>query len=283
MEGQKVISKSEHKINGSAELPITLDITRDEKVKDAPVVIFCHGFKGFKDWGCWNLVANEFANAGYCFVKINFSHNGVKANDLSDITDSEAFGNNTFSKEMDDLGLVLDWLEEKEDLQVDFNNLNLIGHSRGGPIALLKTIEDSRVKKVITWAGVFEMKKYTELAPEKEWKEKGFVAVKNGRTNQEYPIQYGFYEDYQKNKKRLDLQGNIAKLDKPYLILHGTDDNVVPIEHAKNARDFVTHSIYIEIENGDHTFGAAHPWDGQDLPEALGMVTEESMEFIEMM
>jgi acetyl esterase/lipase len=94
----------------------------------------------------------------------------------------------------------LDWLEEKEDLQVDFNNLNLIGHSRGGPIALLKTIEDSRVKKVITWAGVFEMKKYTELAPEKEWKEKGFVAVKNGRTNQEYPFNMDFTRIIKKTK-----------------------------------------------------------------------------------
>ncbi|RZV60365.1 MAG: alpha/beta hydrolase, partial [Flavobacteriaceae bacterium] len=41
-----------------------------------PLVIFCHGYKGFKDWGAWDLVANAFMEAGCFFVKFNFSHNG---------------------------------------------------------------------------------------------------------------------------------------------------------------------------------------------------------------
>ncbi len=29
--------------------------------KKKPVIIFVHGFKGFKDWGTFNLLADEFA------------------------------------------------------------------------------------------------------------------------------------------------------------------------------------------------------------------------------
>ena len=42
-----------------------------------PLVIFVHGYKGFKDWGAWSLVAKSFAEAGFYFVKFNFSHNGT--------------------------------------------------------------------------------------------------------------------------------------------------------------------------------------------------------------
>mgnify|MGYP002020764100 CR=1 FL=1 len=32
------------------------------------------------------------------------------------------------------------------------NSINLLGHSRGGGISLLKTAEDSRISKVVSWA-----------------------------------------------------------------------------------------------------------------------------------
>ena len=41
------------------------------------IVIFIHGFMGFKDWGAWHLMAKVFAKAGFFFVKFNFSHNGL--------------------------------------------------------------------------------------------------------------------------------------------------------------------------------------------------------------
>ena len=28
----------------------------------APIVFFCHGFKGFKDWGPWPWLCGEIAN-----------------------------------------------------------------------------------------------------------------------------------------------------------------------------------------------------------------------------
>ncbi|TNF49192.1 MAG: alpha/beta hydrolase, partial [Bacteroidetes bacterium] len=41
------------------------------------LVVFAHGFMGFKDWGCWDLVQDYFVENGLSFLKYNVSHNGV--------------------------------------------------------------------------------------------------------------------------------------------------------------------------------------------------------------
>ena len=30
-----------------------------------PLIIFVHGYKGYKDWCAWNLMAEKFAEAGF--------------------------------------------------------------------------------------------------------------------------------------------------------------------------------------------------------------------------
>ena len=67
------------------------------------MVIFAHGFKGFKDWGAHNLVASHFAENGFRFLKFNFSHNGTTIDRPTEFTDLIGFSDNTFSIEFDDL------------------------------------------------------------------------------------------------------------------------------------------------------------------------------------
>ena len=62
-------------------------------------VIFCHGYKGFKDWGCWNLMADYLANHHICVVKFNFSCNGGTLSNPIDFPDLKAFGENNYSTE----------------------------------------------------------------------------------------------------------------------------------------------------------------------------------------
>lgn len=60
------------------------------------------------------------------------------------------YGNNNFSIELDDLGLVIDYIESAAgQYEGNKNEIYLIGHSRGGGIAILKTYEDSRIKNGI--------------------------------------------------------------------------------------------------------------------------------------
>src|SRR5690606_3008749 len=71
-----------------------------ESAEKLPLVIFAHGYKGYKDWGAWHLMAEKFAEAGFFFVKFNFSHNGTTLENPETFDDLEAFGHNNFSKEM---------------------------------------------------------------------------------------------------------------------------------------------------------------------------------------
>ncbi|TNM51591.1 alpha/beta hydrolase, partial [Streptomyces sp. NP160] len=63
-----------------------------------PIVIFCHGYKGFKDWGSWDLVAKTFSNQNLFFVKFNFSHNGGTIDNPIDFPDLKAFSENNYTK-----------------------------------------------------------------------------------------------------------------------------------------------------------------------------------------
>ena len=127
----------------------------------APIILFMHGFNGFKDWGHFDLIAQKFAEAGFCFVKFNTSHNGTTPAEPEAFADAEAFGQNNYTKELYDLKVMIDLiLDDRADLfyGCDQTGVYLIGHSRGGGIVLLQAAEDTRIKAVTTWASVSECK-----------------------------------------------------------------------------------------------------------------------------
>ena len=134
-------------INSVRNKKITIDINFT-KSKNSPLVIFCHGFKGFKDWGPFNLISNEFALSGLNFLKFNFSHNGISLNDLYNFSDLEAFGNNNISIELEDLESVINWSHNNLSKKVDLNQIYLLGHSRGGGISILKAASNFSIKKL---------------------------------------------------------------------------------------------------------------------------------------
>lgn len=147
--------------SGSDNRPITADLSLDPAKGDhQPVIIYAHGFNGFKDWGNATLFAEQFATAGLAFLKFNFSHNGTTPEQLQDFADLEAFGHNNYTRQLEDLGKVLDGLQDGlHDLAdfIDTNHMGLIGHSMGGGISIIKTAEDARIKALCTWASIARM------------------------------------------------------------------------------------------------------------------------------
>ncbi|MCC6722110.1 MAG: prolyl oligopeptidase family serine peptidase [Bacteroidia bacterium] len=276
------ILKEQLKINGSLNKPITFDINFKENISNAPVIIFSHGFKGFKDWGTFNLLANEFSKRNFFFLKFNFSHNGTTPEMMDDLNDFETFGNNNFEKEMYDLDCILNWLCSTENLfksYFDKNEIYLIGHSRGGGISMLKAVEDNRVKKVSAWATINDFEKYMYLSDIENWEKTGVSFIENTRTGKQMPLYYQFYKNFVDNKKRFELQHQLMKLDKPILIIHGTADSTVDVSDAEWIYNNIAHSILIKIENADHTFDSKHPWDKNILPKSLKIAIEETIEF----
>ncbi|MCI5055958.1 MAG: alpha/beta hydrolase [Flavobacteriales bacterium] len=269
-------------LNNGTSRPISLDFFNPKTSDSKPIVIFCHGFKGFKDWGHFNYVAERFSSLGFGFVKFNFSHNGSKAPDFFDTPDLEAFGQNNFSRELDDLDLVIDWVEEHAtEFNWDLNRLFLMGHSRGGGVVLLKTSEDNRVKKCVTWASVQRFDRGMNDETLERWKSEGVMYVENSRTNVQMPLYYQLYEDFVKNKSRLDIQHNITGIEVPVLLIHGTADDVVPYQEAENLHRSIPKS-QIKLLNGQmHSFGASHPFDGT-ISRGVEMVLEASIEFFDV-
>ena len=264
-------------IEGKHLKPIVTDVFYKETKTPKKIIIFCHGYKGFKDWGAWNLMAEAFAKADFFFIKFNFSHNGGTAAQPIDFPDLEAFGNNNYTKELDDLESVIDWISTSADFksEVDISNLSIIGHSRGGGIVLLKANEDARVKKVISLAGVSDYKsRFPKKEKFQEWAEKGVYFVKNGRTHQEMPHFYQFYEDFQKNEPRLNIQKATKNLKIPFLVLHGNKDTSVLIEEAESLHKWNPKSSFKIIKNADHVFNVAHPWESQKMSKELEYVTK---------
>jgi pimeloyl-ACP methyl ester carboxylesterase len=270
-------------VEGKHNKPIVTDIFYKEENQPKKVVIFCHGYKGFKDWGAWNLMAASFANAGFFFIKFNFSHNGGTVEEPIDFPDLTAFGNNNYSKELDDLGSVIDWISTNSDFEkeVNLDDISIIGHSRGGGIVLLKTNEDSRIKNVITLAGVCDFEKRTATIGDLEqWKNEGVKYVQNGRTKQNMPHFYQFYEDFIQNKERLDVKKATENLTIPHLIIHGDNDSSVLINEAESLKKWNSNSEFEIIENANHVFNTSHPWIQENLSKELEKVVELCANFL---
>ncbi len=277
----KINEQEQLSIAGSNNKRITLDVTTPVSKLKTPVVIFCHGFKGFKDWGYFNWVAKQFAEQGLAFLKFNFSHNGIVENNLSDLSDLEAFAQNNYSYELADLGLVIDFVEQKADVyNFDQNEIYLIGHSRGGGIALLKASDDRRIKRLTLWASLSEFESFFRPETIAQWEKDGVVYAVNKRTGQNLPLNKQFYTDYLANKEKLDIRKAAKLLGTPLLIIHGDMDESVNISHAEDLYEIVQHSILIKVEGGDHTFGARHPFDeAADVTEMLNELIENTVEF----
>jgi dipeptidyl aminopeptidase/acylaminoacyl peptidase len=271
------------RISGAEGKPVLLDIFYKES-KPQPVIIYAHGFNGFKDWANFDLIAEQFVEAGFCFVKFNFSHGGTSPDAPEEFVDLEAYGNNNYTKELFDLQQVIDLVLDQNNPQasvIDGTKLFLIGHSRGGGVVLLKAAEETRVKAVATWASVSQSKTPWGSWPEERiqrWKETGVEYYTNSRTKQQMPLYYQLYEDFQKNKERLDVLAAVNRLNIPLLICHGTADEAVPVENAYKLKEAAKNAELFLVDS-DHVFGRKHPWTSEKLPQPMQTVVNETIDF----
>lgn len=242
-----------------------------------PLIIFVHGYKGYKDWGAWEVMGEHFAQAGFYFVKFNFSHNGTTLENPNDFVDLEAFGENNYSKELDDLEVVINHFKVQK--EVDSQNVILLGHSRGGGISVIKASENQSISKLITLASVSTLDRFPKDEAFENWKKDGVYYVENARTKQKMPHYFQFYQDFEKNKGRLDIEKACGNLRIPALFIHGSTDESVPVSHSENLRHWTQDSQLVIINNANHTFGAKEPWQGTQLPNDLQEAVRASAVF----
>lgn len=271
-------------LNRNNQKPIVFDTFFNKTEKQKPLVVFCHGYKGFKDWGCWNLMAEAFMNANLFFVKFNFSHNGGTIENPIDFPDLNAFAENNYTKELDDLDAILNYFlanDYEYKNEININNIVVIGHSRGGGIAIIKSAEDARIKKLITFASVSDFGKRTSTIGDlEEWKKLGVKYVLNGRTKQQMPHNYQFYKNFKANEERLNIEKSEKSLQIKHLIIHAKNDKSIKYNEAEMLHNWSKHSELFPIENSDHVFSAKHPWLNSTMPKELKQVVDKSINFI---
>ena len=253
--------------------PVDLEVPGNFK---GELILFAHGYMGYKDWGAWNLVQRFFTSRGFAFCKFNFSHNGGTPDAQIDFPDLEAFAANSYSKEVYDLQQVLDYIEKQIN---PLPKIHLLGHSRGGGIVLLNA-NDKRVSSVITLAAISSIaKRFSDPEMLAGWKTKGVRYVTNQRTKQAMPHHYAQVLDFEQNREKLSIEKACRELRKPLLIVHGDQDTSVPTGEGQDIAAWTGRELTI-IRGADHTFGSSQPWNREILPAKLSEACEKILDFL---
>ncbi|HMO18244.1 MAG TPA: alpha/beta hydrolase [Oligoflexia bacterium] len=241
-----------------------------------PVLVFCHGFKGFKDWGAFPYMYESFASSGMAVIGFNFSRNGIGENPF-EFTELHKFKENTLSLEADDLKLLLASLRGGLLPGVNLMNISriyLMGHSRGGAAVIRVSAVDPDISGVFTIASISKIPPVSERT-EAAWREAGVHYVENMRTGQQMPMGLEMLDDL--IATRDIIQESCSMVRCPLIIIHGTDDRVVPYSAAHDLASWCSQSRLHLVEGADHTFGVSHPFKGttSHFEEVLGIVRRE--------
>ena len=250
-----LINQSDEHIRG--------DLRYREDARDVPAIIICHGFKGFKDWGFFPYLAEILADAGYATICFNFSRNGV-GSDPYNFTELDKFADNNYSHELNDIDVVFQAIKNKKlgSGIINTENLGILGHSRGGGVALLYCSRNTEISALVTWSSISTVDRYSK-EDLSSWKDRGYLEIENKRTKQLMRMNRILIDDIEKNKKDLDILSAVSQIDIPSLIIHGEMDEAVPLAEGQQIfNNLTTEEKQIEIiEQGSHTFNITHPMD----------------------
>lgn len=246
--------------------------------KSRGLLVICHGFKGFKDWGFFPHVAQELS-ALVDVITFNFTNNGV-GEDLTTFSELDRFAKNTYSSELEDLHTLIQRIKEQKiealPHRLSTAPLFLLGHSRGGGVSLIYALDHStEIKAVMSWNGITNVDLFsTEL--KEEMRLKGRAYLPNARTKQQMPLDKIILDDMEQHHERFNIIERISEATFPIILIQGTNDSPHLREGSAKIVDKNPAIEWIQIPDGNHTFGAVHPYQGMTKPlqEALTQTKE---------
>ena len=230
---------------------------------------------GYKDWGCWNLVQDFFTEQDFGFLKYNVSHNGGTVQNPIDFPDLNAFRKNSYAREVFDLDAILNLVQDQFEVLPE---ICLIGHSRGGGIALLQAT-NPLITKIASWAGISHIKERFPTGKElEEWKNNGVYYRENGRTKQQMPHDYSQFEEFIANEDHMNIEHYCKNSTVPVIVIHGDDDTSVHVSEGQSIATWLNVDL-IRIAGANHTFDSSQPWTDEKLPNHLQIVCEKTIHF----
>lgn len=195
-----------------------------------PLVVIGHGVTGNKDRPFVVTLAQGLAAAGVDAVRLSFSGNG----------DSEGrFQDSTISKEVEDLGSLLDAAGDRP--------ICFVGHSMGGAVGVLRASKDARIRWLVSLAGMvhtraFAEREFSDVTPDEGsmWEEPSC------------PLSQTYIDDMNTIDSVVELG---ASIQVPWLLVHGSEDDVVPPQDADDIIARAGDNAQLTLlEGADHVF-----------------------------
>ena len=249
------------------EIPLTrgshvhADLRTCAEFADAPLIIVCHGFLGYKRWGFFPYLSERLAKAGFHVLTMSFSLNGVDEK-TGRFRRPDDFAANTVSAEIADLRGVCAFVRSGAlaSSGAKIRRWGLFGHSRGGAIAILVAPEFEEVRAIVTWSTVARLDRYTARR-KVQWKKDGALVFTDGRSPVPLRLGYGYFQDIEAHGRHFDLPRAAGALTIPHLMVHGDHDGAVtPSEARLLAAAPRSGPARLEIIRGaGHTFNVRHP------------------------
>ena len=208
-----------------------LDYTFHEGEKGSKnIVVLGHGVTGNKDRPFVVALGEGLAAAGIPVLRFSFSGNGTSEGNFTD---------STISKEVDDLGAVLDLLNEY--------TVCYVGHSMGGAVGVLRASEDKRIQLLVSLAGMVHTKAFAQREFGDVTPDEGFMW-----DEPDCPLSQAYMDDLTQINTVVDLSPQITI---PWLLVHGDEDDIVPI---KDSHDILakanSQAQLITFEGANHVF-----------------------------
>jgi uncharacterized protein len=240
--------------------------------KQVAVVIICHGFADFKEWGFLPYLSDRLVNDGYGTILFDYSMNGI--GEIPGIfSETEKFRKETFSSAQEDLSFLFQQLREKRIPQSEYVNtkeIYLFGFSRGGGNSILFALDHPEIEKLVVWNSIDTVEFF-----EPELKEE---IIKNGtgyytlvRTGEQLPLDKAILDDIKANQEKFAFISRMHQLHCPLLIISGTEDVPNFVKGAKQMKREAPNSALIFVDQANHLFNTNHPFKGStaQLDEAI--------------
>ena len=209
-----------------------LDIAFHTGNKLGAVVVLGHGVTGNKDRPLLVAIAEGLSKRGWPCIRVSFSGNG----------DSEGrFEDSTITKEIDDLRAVLKTVPQEK-------RIAYIGHSMGAAVGVRTASTGLNIQSLVTLAGMTHTKDFVS---------REFGDVKPGEgvmwDDEDCPLSQAFVYDLTGIDNTLEAA---AKVRQPWLLIHGTEDDVVPLKDSRDAFAAANcRKELLEIPGAGHVFG----------------------------
>ncbi|MEP6582736.1 MAG: alpha/beta fold hydrolase [Ginsengibacter sp.] len=249
---------------------------------DAPLVIIINGHNGFYNYGMFPHIQESLAAVGIASYSFNFSHGGVKG-DADYFEDLDKYEKNCMRLEVEDTFCVLNNLSSEKFQK--HGKVFLMAHSLGGVPAIFAASkaqeENINIAGIVLISTVMQLNFWPADMME-EWKQNKVYYKKNNRTKQMLPQGEEFLNEVLQSDAEWNVQQELKKLAQPILIIHGENDEAVPVEHGYQKYEWIkdgnNQASLKVIPDATHTFNTKHPFE-ETNPRLEAMI-HEIVEFV---